>query len=121
MISALFIELTIATAPFFLCLEISFPAYTFTADRGKATTFFRPLVNDNQINNIDIVKTLTSEALVYAYNQYASKDFSTILGFYAIPTVLVQHDVDWTIYKANNPRRIEQSLNHNVDFVKSFQ
>ena len=93
--------------------SLPFPVYTFTATRIKATTFYRPLVNDNQISNIDIVSAFTNETLAFVYKQYSQPEFPALLGFYSIPSVLVQQDVDWKAYKAKNPEIVKKALDKN--------
>jgi hypothetical protein len=98
-----------------------FSVYTFTAQRAKATTFFRPLVNDNQINNIDIIAASTNPTLQYLYRQYDKKTFNALLGFYGIPSVLLQQDVDWVVYKAKDPKKVKEALDKNLGAPKLFQ
>lgn len=101
--------------------NIPFPAYTFVAWRGKSSTFYRPLINYNQVNNINMINTVNTDALGLLYKNYKNTSFSPLLGFYGIKYTLLQYDVDWQAYHADNPAKIEKNLDKNLKLVKTFQ
>lgn len=103
--------------------EMPFSVYGFTSQRGKFTTFYRPLLSWNNISNIDISPgPKMNQVFHLAYDHYRDPTFARILGMYGVGYALVQRDADWEVYKSIHPDLIEEQMSDDgISLVRKFE
>jgi hypothetical protein len=93
-----------------------FPTLEFALQEGKGSPIIFQLLNSKAVqNNVTFTPYIAA-----MQDKVYSSDFEKIVGFYNIPYVVNFKDIDYKVFKSENPEKLGNQLSQTMSLTETF-